>query len=155
MWRNHHQTDWAHTMGQLSHKPQEGKQLVEDMPRPKGLEHSHHPWESWGSNLWGDSPCTHRSNQIFQGGRQQSFLWNASDRGSFTPYNIQQTPQQVQISLCTIWTQYEPRNLSDENGWHCSPMPRSIGHMCNMCKPTIYHMLYNWFYFSLIILKSI
>ena len=36
--RNHHQTDWAHTMGQLSHIAQEGKWQVEDMPWPKGLE---------------------------------------------------------------------------------------------------------------------
>ena len=128
MSRNHHQTDWAHTMGQLSHIPQEGKQQVEDMPWPKGLEQSHHPWESQGTNPWGDSPCTHRSNQILQSGWQQSFLWNAPDRGSFTPHDIQHTPQQVQISLCTIWTQNEPGHFPDENGWHCSPMPRSIGH---------------------------
>ena len=36
MSRNHHQTDWAHTMGQLSYIPQEGKQQVEDMPWPTG-----------------------------------------------------------------------------------------------------------------------
>ena len=35
--RNHQETDWAHTMGQLSHIPQEGKWQVEDMPWPKGL----------------------------------------------------------------------------------------------------------------------
>ena len=62
--KNHHQTDWAHTMDQLSHIPQEGKWQVEDMPWPKGLEQSHHPWESQGTNPQEDSPCTHRSNQI-------------------------------------------------------------------------------------------
>ena len=34
----------------------------------------------------------------------------------------------VQISMCTIWTQNESGHFPDENGWHCSPMPRSIGH---------------------------
>ena len=91
MLGNHHQTDWAHTMGQLSHIPQKGNSKLMNLPQPKGLEQSHHPWESQDSNPWGDNPCTHRSNQIFQGGRQQSFLWNAPDRGSFTPHIIQHT----------------------------------------------------------------
>ena len=30
-------------MGQLSHIPQEDKWQVEDLPRPTGLEQSHHP----------------------------------------------------------------------------------------------------------------
>ena len=61
-------------------------------------------------------------------GWQQSILLEVPGRGSFTPHNIQHTPQQVQISLCTIWTQNESGHFPDENGWLCIPMPRSIGH---------------------------
>ena len=80
------------------------------------------------SNPQGDSPCSHRSHKSFQGGWQQGLLWDASDRGSFTPHYIQHPPWKVQIFTCPRWTQNEPRYLSDEDGWHCSPVPGSTGH---------------------------
>ena len=62
--RNHHQTDWAHTIGQQPDIPQKGKWQVEDMPWPQGLEQGNHLWESQGPNPRGDSSCPHRSHQI-------------------------------------------------------------------------------------------
>ena len=65
--RNHHQSDWAHTMGQQPDIPQKGKWQVEDMPRPQGLEQGHHLWEPQSTNPQGDSSCPHRSHQVLQG----------------------------------------------------------------------------------------
>ena len=64
--RNHHQADWAHTMGQQPDIPQKGKWQVEDLPWPQGLEQGNHLWESQGSNPQGDSSPPHRSHQILQ-----------------------------------------------------------------------------------------
>ena len=115
-------------MGQQPDVPQKGKQQVEDMPWPQGLEQGNHPWESQSPNPRGDSSCPNRSHQILQGRWQQSLLWDASYRGSLTPHNVQHPPQKVQISMCSLWTQNVTRYLPDENGQHCGPMPQCIGH---------------------------
>ena len=59
------------------------------MPWPKGLEQSHHPWESQGTNPRGDSSCTHRSNQILQSRWQKaSFGMHLMEVASlFTTFN--------------------------------------------------------------------
>ena len=102
--RNHHQADWAHTMGQQPDIPQKGKWQVEDMTWPQGLEQGNHLWESQSPNPRGDSSCPHRSHQILQGRWQQSLLWDAPYRGSLTPHNVQHPPQKLQIPMCPLWT---------------------------------------------------
>ena len=110
--RNHHETDWAHTMGQLSHIPQEGKWQVDDMPWPKGLEQSHHPWEPQGTNPWGDSPCSHRM-------QQNSPKWMATkhslgctwQRQLHSLWHSTHTLADTDFSMCTIWTLNESRHF--------------------------------------------
>ena len=125
---NHHQADWAHTMGQQPDVPQKGKQQVEDMPWPQGLEQGNHLWEPQSTNPQGDSSCPHGSHQDLQGRWQQGLLWDAPYRGSLTPHNIQHPPQKVQIPTCPIWTQNVTGYVPNEDGWHCGPMPWCIGH---------------------------
>ena len=59
---------------------------------------------------------------------QQGLLWYASNGGSVTPDDIQHPPRKVQILTCPLQTENVPGHLPDEDGWHCSPMPQSIGH---------------------------
>ena len=125
---NHHQADWAHTMGQQPDVPQKGKWQVEDMPWPQGLEQGNHPWEPQSTNPWGDSSCPHGRHQVLQGRWQQGLLWDAPYRGSLTPHNVQQPTWKVQISTCPLWTQNFTGYLPNEDGWHCGPMPWCIGH---------------------------
>ena len=115
-------------MDQQSDVPQKGKWQVEDMPEPQGLEQGNHPWESQSANPQGDSSCPHRSHQVLKGRWQQGLLWDAPYRGSLTPHNVQHPPWKVQISMCPLWTQNVTGYLPNEDGWHCGPMPRCIGH---------------------------
>ena len=85
-------------------------------------------WEPQSTNPQGDSPCSHRRHQVFKGRWQQGLLQHASNRGSVTPDDVQYPSRKVQILTCSLQTKNVPRYLPNEDGWHRSPMPRSIGH---------------------------
>ena len=120
--------DWAHTMGQQPDVPKEGKRQAENMPWPQDLNkaiirenHKAPTLEEIAHILMGAT----RFSKV--DGNKAFFGMHLTEEASLlTTFNTHLW--KVQILTCSLRTENVPGHLPNEDGWHCGPMPWSIGH---------------------------
>ena len=123
------QTEPTPWVSSLTYPKKANSKLIEYALTPRTLNKAIICENHKAPTLEESSPCSSWEPPSFQRlmATRPSLALHLTE-GSVTPDDVQYTSRKVQILMCSLRTENVPRYLPNADGWHCSSMPRSIGH---------------------------